>query len=74
MDRIRSLLIWLPGILLAGLIFHGDTASAQEEVASAIRKHLAAGQPPSGVAKTVAKQSGWDRRRVYKIITEESHE
>ena len=35
MDRIRALQIWLAGILLFAVLFYGNMASAQEEVASA---------------------------------------
>ena len=42
----------------------------KQAVAASIRQHLEAGVPPSQVAKTVAKESGWDRRTVYKIISE----
>jgi hypothetical protein len=41
MDRIRSFQLWLAGVLLAGLILSGSTVSAQEEVASAVRRYKA---------------------------------
>ena len=41
MDRMSSLQIWLAGALLAGVMLLGNTASAQEEVASAIRRYKA---------------------------------
>jgi 16S rRNA (cytidine1402-2'-O)-methyltransferase len=46
----------------------------EADVTAAVRQHLADGLPPSQVAKTVAKQAGWDRRRVYKMIAEEPDE
>ena len=41
MDRMSSLQIWLAGALLAGVMLLANTASAQEEVASAIRRYKA---------------------------------
>ena len=41
MDRIRAIQLWLAGVLFAGLILSGNTVSAQEEVASAIRRYKA---------------------------------
>ena len=41
MDRIRAIQLWLAGVLFAGLILSVSTASAQEEVASAIRRYKA---------------------------------
>jgi hypothetical protein len=41
MDRIRPLHLWLAGVLFAGLVLLGSLASAQEEVASAIRRYKA---------------------------------
>ena len=41
MDCIRPLHLWLAGVLFAGLMLFGNMASAQEEVASAIRRYKA---------------------------------
>ena len=41
MDRMSSLQIWLAGALLAGVMLLANTALAQEEVASAIRRYKA---------------------------------
>jgi len=41
MDRIRPSQLWLAGVLFLGLMLCGITASAQEEVASAIRRYKA---------------------------------
>ena len=41
MDRMSSLQIWMAGALLAGVMLFANTASAQEEVASAIRRYKA---------------------------------
>jgi len=41
MDRMSSLQIWMAGALLAGVMLLANTASAQEEVASAIRRYKA---------------------------------
>jgi hypothetical protein len=41
MDRIRAMQLWLTGVLFAGLILSGSIVSAQEEVASAIRRYKA---------------------------------
>src|SRR5210317_38885 len=41
MDRMSSLQIWMAGALLAGVMLLANTALAQEEVASAIRRYKA---------------------------------
>ena len=41
MDRMSSLQIWLAGALLAWVMLLANTASAQEEVASAVRRYKA---------------------------------
>lgn len=41
MDRMSSSQIWLAGALLAGVMLLANTASAQEEVASALRRYKA---------------------------------
>lgn len=41
MDRITSLQRWLAGVLVLGLMFAGDFATAQDEVASSIRRYKA---------------------------------
>ena len=41
MDRMSSLQIWMAGALLAGVMLLANTASAQEEVASAVRRYKA---------------------------------
>ena len=41
MDRIRSWKLWLAGVFLIGPILCGSISSAQEEVASAIRRYKA---------------------------------
>ncbi len=60
------------------LVVAGKTAAqkepwAEEAVAGAIRQRLEAGIPPSQVAKIIAKESGWDRRTVYRMISEISN-
>lgn len=55
------------------LVIGGHTESADEapwdeaRVLAALRTHLEAGEPRKVAAKTVANESGWDRRAVYDL-------
>lgn len=56
------------------LVIAGQTKSAEkwqeEELLSALQVMLDSNVPPSQAARQLAEQSGWQRRKIYKIITE----
>jgi len=43
----------------------------QARLASALRKRLAAGQPPTMIASELAADSGWTRRDIYKLAVKD---
>jgi len=43
---------------------------SQDEVMETLQAHLAQGEAPSQIAKSVAAESGWPRRRLYDLLTE----
>jgi 16S rRNA (cytidine1402-2'-O)-methyltransferase len=42
----------------------------EERMRAALAEHLANGEPPSQIARQLAKKSGWRRREVYNLIIE----
>jgi 16S rRNA (cytidine1402-2'-O)-methyltransferase len=42
----------------------------EAQLSAAIRSGLQAGEPPSALAKRLAQASGWDRREIYKRLTQ----
>jgi 16S rRNA (cytidine1402-2'-O)-methyltransferase len=42
----------------------------EDELIAALKEHLEKDTPPSEIARQVAEQSGWPRRKVYKILTD----
>jgi 16S rRNA (cytidine1402-2'-O)-methyltransferase len=44
-----------------------------EQVQAALRAGLEAGEAPSALARQVAQVSGWDRRKIYKLISGKDH-
>lgn len=54
------------------LVVEGHTTESkdwdEQAVLNAIKSHLAAGESPSSTAKTVAQETGWNRREVYRLV------
>jgi 16S rRNA (cytidine1402-2'-O)-methyltransferase len=46
---------------------------SEEQVQAALRAGLEAGEVPSALARQVAQVSGWDRRKIYKLISGKDH-
>jgi 16S rRNA (cytidine1402-2'-O)-methyltransferase len=46
---------------------------SEEQVQAALRAGLEAGEAPSALARQVAQVSGWDRRKIYKLISGKGH-
>ncbi len=42
----------------------------QEKLLASLKQELEAGAPPSDIARRVAEQSGWPRRKVYDLLVE----
>ena len=47
-----------------------DTKWTEAQLKSALEAGIAAGESPSSLAKTLAKESGWKRREIYEMIVE----
>jgi 16S rRNA (cytidine1402-2'-O)-methyltransferase len=56
-------------IVIAGALAE-DNKWLSDQVIASIKESLGLGKAPSEIAKELAKESGWQRREVYNLITE----
>jgi len=55
-------------LVIAGAAIQTREKWTEERLKAAIRKGLKMGEPPSSLARRLAKESGWERRKVYDRI------
>ena len=57
-------------LVVSGKLPETEEVWDETQVRAALENHLQTGAPPSQIAKEVARTSGWDRRAVYRLLTD----
>ena len=55
---------------MVGGLANGEVTQmwSEEEVRAALRAGLNAGEAPASISKRLAKESGWERRKIYLMV------
>jgi 16S rRNA (cytidine1402-2'-O)-methyltransferase len=56
-------------LVIAGQLSKAEAQWTDDEMESAIKSGIEAGEAPSQLAARLAEESGWKRREIYRLLT-----